>query len=124
MMENRYKRGGFAWLELLLALAFLALLFQVFPSLWFGLWAALDVRNWSRAVWFAANIVVIVALFGVRFAPEVAAGIRARRMRLARRRGKTQAATAEQPIDADDEARARQQTEWVERAKKRMPWHT
>ncbi len=60
-------RSGFAWLELLLALAILALVLQLFPSVWVGTLWALDVRNWPRTVWFAVNCVLLLALVGIRF---------------------------------------------------------
>jgi len=68
---QRSIRYGIAWLELLLVLAFLVLLFQFFPLLWFGIIWALDIRNWPRTMWFAANGVVLLALVAIRFAPEL-----------------------------------------------------
>lgn len=73
---QRLSPLGFGRLELLLVLAFLALLFQVFPALWLGLLWALDVRNWPREVWLAINVGVVLALFAIRFGPELAAGRR------------------------------------------------
>jgi len=64
-------RSGFAWLELLLALAAMALLFQLFPSLWVGTVWTLDIRNWPRTVWFAGNLVVVFVLVAVRFGPDL-----------------------------------------------------
>jgi hypothetical protein len=46
MPAERPPRAGFAWLELLLVLALLALVLQLFPALWTGMLWALDVRNW------------------------------------------------------------------------------
>jgi hypothetical protein len=66
------SRGAFVRLEVLLVLAFLALLFQVFPSLWFGLLWAIDIRNWSRGVWIAINVAVVFSLFAIRFGPGLA----------------------------------------------------
>lgn len=51
MFHHQPSRRGLAWLELVLVVAFLALLFQVFPGLWWGLWGALDLRQWSRGGW-------------------------------------------------------------------------
>ncbi|MEX2316622.1 MAG: hypothetical protein WD669_05685 [Pirellulales bacterium] len=65
------ERGGFGRLEVLLVLAFLALLFQVFPSLWFGTWRLLDVRNWPRGAWMFLNVAVVLALFAIRFGPDL-----------------------------------------------------
>ncbi len=86
MRVSRNKRRGVAWLELLLALAFVALLFQVFPSLWNGLVWAADVRNWSRGVWMGVNVAVVLILFGIRFGPELYRESRVRRPRRARKR--------------------------------------
>jgi hypothetical protein len=71
MRTTDEPRRGVAWLEILLVLAVLALVFQVFPQLWFSTLWALDVRNWSRGVWFVLNIGVVLVLFGIRYAPEV-----------------------------------------------------
>lgn len=64
-------RGGFGKLELLLVLAFVSLLFQVFPSLWHGTLWIIDVRNWSRGVWMLLNAAVVFALFAIRFGPDL-----------------------------------------------------
>ncbi|MEX2317294.1 MAG: hypothetical protein WD669_09095 [Pirellulales bacterium] len=69
--KRRFTRSGFAKLELLLVLAFLALLFQVFPSLWFGVLGVLDIRNWPRGVWVVINVAVVLALFAARFGPDL-----------------------------------------------------
>jgi len=74
MRVYRTTRTGFAWLELLLALAALALLFQLFPSLWVGNLWTLDIRNWPRTVWFSVNQVLLVALMGVPFGLELYQG--------------------------------------------------
>jgi hypothetical protein len=63
-------RGGLGRLEVALVVAVLALLFQVFPGAWFWMLSILDVRNWSRWAWLAANVGVVLALFVVRFGPE------------------------------------------------------
>ena len=82
MKCGTHRRSGFALLELLLVLAFLALLFQVFPALWFGLLWAVDVRNWSRGMWMGLNVAIVFALFGLRFGPELFDQWRERRARL------------------------------------------
>jgi hypothetical protein len=82
MRVKRSMRGGFAWLELLLVVAVLVLLFQVFPSAWFGVLWVLDVRNWPRSIWFAANVAGVLALCAVRFGPELYESWQARRTRL------------------------------------------
>ena len=71
MKASRKGRTGAAWLELLLALAFLALLLQLFPDLFFGLVTAFDFRHWSRSAWFGINILVLLSLVVARFGPEV-----------------------------------------------------
>ncbi len=71
MKRHMPLRSGFAWLESLLALALLALLFQLFPSLWIGTLWALDVRNWPRTVWFIGNVILVFTLVMFRFGPDV-----------------------------------------------------
>jgi len=66
MTARRSVRSGFAWLELLLAIAILALVLQLFPSLA----QAIDARNWTRGVWFLVNGLVVIALVLIRFAPD------------------------------------------------------
>jgi hypothetical protein len=51
--------------------AVLALLFQVFPSLWFSVLRAFDVRNWPRGAWMYLNVAIVLALFVMRFAPDL-----------------------------------------------------
>jgi hypothetical protein len=71
MSTTRFSNhSGFAKLELLLVLAFAALLFQVFPGLWFGLLAVLDIRGWSRGAWLVQNLAVVFTLFALRFGPD------------------------------------------------------
>jgi hypothetical protein len=74
-------RVGLACLELLLVLAILALVHQLFPSLWaVAIWAA-DVRNWPRTIWFAATWMVLIALLAIRFGPDLYHDWRQRRTR-------------------------------------------
>lgn len=54
------------WLEILLASSCLALVFQLFPGLWWGLLAAVDVRYWSWTVIIILNVIVIFILVGLR----------------------------------------------------------
>jgi len=121
-MSSGLKYRGFASLELLLVIAILAVLFQLFPSLWFSLAWAVDFRNWSRGGWLVANIVVVVALCAVRFRPELkraftAIGSFADGVLSAR-----PSAGRDASADDDLEARTRRAAEWRERAKNRMPW--
>jgi uncharacterized membrane protein YqjE len=88
MKRFRSTRSGFAWLELLLVLAVLVLLFEVFPSLWECTLWALDIRNWPRTAWFAANFVVLFALAAIRFGPDLLDDWRNRRERQAADREK------------------------------------
>ncbi len=86
--RNRHQRisvqgrSGFAWLELLLALAMLALVLQLFPRAGQTLVWMLDVRNWPRTVWFGANLIVLLVLVAVRFGPQLVEEWRERRERL------------------------------------------
>jgi hypothetical protein len=127
MRNQKWSRAAFAWLELLLAIAILALLIQLLPTLWPIARRILDVRHWSRRGWIVANIIVVLALVGVRFGPELRSGFREAHKRIAaqagrwRRRGAT-AGTHQSDQDADYEARARRDAEWRKRAKKRLPW--
>ena len=89
-MKTQRIRAGFAWPELLLALALVALVLQLFPSLWFGILWALDVRNWPRTVWFAANWVVVFTLVAIRFGPDLYSDWRVRCSRVAIDRAKRQ----------------------------------
>ena len=90
MKTYRPNVSGFAWLELLLVLAFLALVFQLFPSVWTGTVWALDIRNWPRTFWFAANGVALLALVAVRFGPDLYQEWLKRQERLASERAKKQ----------------------------------
>lgn len=65
------RKFDFGWRELLLAIAVLALLFQLFPATLTVILWALDFRNWPRTFWFAASWVVLLALVAVRFGPEL-----------------------------------------------------
>jgi hypothetical protein len=77
------KREGFAWVELLLALAVLALLFQIFPQIGGLVLWILDVRNWPRSVWFFGNLGILFILIALRFGPQLIEDWRSRRNRLA-----------------------------------------
>lgn len=76
MTSKQFNRDGFVRLEVLLVLAILALLFQVFPALWHGIVWALDVRNWSRGVWMTLNVAIVVGLVGIRIGPQLYEGWR------------------------------------------------
>lgn len=83
---KRPTRTGVAWLEVLLVLAIVALVLQLFPALWWRLVALVDVRHWSRWTWFFVNLAVVAVLFGVRMAPEWSEAVARRRADKAKRR--------------------------------------
>ena len=121
----RHRHAGIAWLELLLGLAFLALLFQVFPSLGSALLSALDIRIWSRTTWFALNLLVLLGLFGIRFGSDLYADWKERRKRMdSSRRRQAAMGAGESHTDPDYETRVRRDADWRERARKRLPWHS
>lgn len=117
--KERISRIKLPKLELLLGLASLALLLQAFPSLWGVVWQALDARHWSRPIWIILNVAFLIALFGLRFGPDAIADLRERRKRLGKERS---GETVSSAVDADLESRRRRDAEWVQRAKKRLPW--
>ena len=79
---SRRNRSGFAWLECLFAIAVLVLAVQLLPGLWRVLLRTVDVRSWSRTMWFAMNIVVLVLLLAIRFSPQLVNDWRTRKLRL------------------------------------------
>ena len=60
-------RSG-AFVLLLLAAAIL-LLFQLFPGIWNELKQLFDFRTWSQREWFIANLLLVIVLVALRFAP-------------------------------------------------------
>ncbi len=84
------NRSGFAWLELLLGLAAIFLLLQMFPSLFQKLIWAVDLRNWSQLTFFLANIGVVLFLVSVRFGPSLAEDWRKRKERLTKEHAKAE----------------------------------
>jgi len=103
-------RSGFAWLELLLGLAAIALLFQFFPSLFQSLYQNLvwgiDLRNWSQLTFFLVNVGVVLALVSVRFGPGLVEDWRKRQKRM-----------AEEHVKAEKAQGLKEQREIVERMK-------
>ncbi len=81
-MNFKENRGAFAWVELLLSLAILVLVLQLFPRAGRTLLWTLDVRNWPRTVWIAANVVVLMLLVSMRFGPQLIEDWRMRQQRL------------------------------------------
>lgn len=80
-------RNGIAWLELLLALAAVVFLFQLFPN---QILKGMDFRNWPRAVWFAGNVIIVFILVGIRFGPNLHKEWQERCQRIASERAKTE----------------------------------
>lgn len=74
------------WLELLLALAVVALVFQLFPGLYHYLLSWVDVRQWSRSNWLVMNVLIVLALVGIRYGPELMDSWRERQARRAKER--------------------------------------
>ena len=70
-MNPRYGRRGFAWLEFLLIVTAITLLLQIWPGFGSMLLFAVDVRNWTRGVWFTANSLIVLLLIGIRFGPNI-----------------------------------------------------
>jgi hypothetical protein len=71
MKSGPQTRSGFALLELLLILAVLTLVLQLFPSIGKVFLALVDVRRWPRTVWFLANIGIVFIFLGWRFGPAL-----------------------------------------------------
>jgi hypothetical protein len=104
MPGRKPLRAGFAWLELLLVLALLALVLQLLPSLRTAALWLLDFRNWPRTLWFAATWIVLLVLVGIRFGPGMYGDWRRRRERLAAVRAMEQ---KQQDLKAERERLAR-----------------
>lgn len=79
---SRPDRSGFAWLEAVLFLAVLILLLQLAPEIGKTLIWIVDVRNWPRTMWFAANLAILCVLVAVRFGPQLFQDWQMRRARL------------------------------------------
>jgi hypothetical protein len=118
-MRLRSKVG---WLETLLYLAGLALLLQLFPGLWIRFWekatAILDPRSWSQVSWIVANLVIVLALVSVRFAPNFKSGVHEAYTRLRRRTQRK----APKDLQTEHDERLRRDKEWCERAANRRPF--
>jgi hypothetical protein len=56
----------FSWLAVLLALAILTLVIQLFPAVFRGVISALDVRAWSWRSYAVASAAAIVILVGIK----------------------------------------------------------
>jgi hypothetical protein len=119
--SKRLGQRGFALLELLLLVALLMIICQAFPDILFKLCAAMSFRNWSRGAWIALNVGTLLTLFAIRFHLRPRSGQMAIRSALMTSR---QAPEHSQQVGAGDERNARieRDTEWRERARKRLPF--
>lgn len=88
IQRSSSTRDGLARLELLLGLAFIALILQVVPSLGHALLYAADFRNWPRTAWFAANAIFVAVLMAIRLGPDLLLELRERRQRISEERSK------------------------------------
>jgi hypothetical protein len=91
MTQDSQHHWGLARLELLLVLAVVAFLLQLFPPLSAVILTAIDIRNWPRSVWFAVTCLLLLSLLAVRFGPDVYKDYRQRRARSAAERTKKMA---------------------------------
>jgi len=133
MINHRLKsniRQGFAWLELILVLAFIGLLIQMFPSFRDWLWLALqksmwclNIQNWSRSAWRTFNIFAVLFLLGVRYVPDAMLSLKedwlVRQRKTRHLMSKAKKATA---VDQDNKARLKAAEDWRKRAEKRLPF--
>jgi hypothetical protein len=83
-VNGRKQPNGSAWTEVVLAMAVVAVVLQLWPSLGKSVIAIADVRSWSRIAWFSANAVIVLTLIGVRFSPGLYARWQERRENVAR----------------------------------------
>jgi len=70
MSSSSHNDRPFPLLEALLGLSLLALVLQLLPTGWFD---AFDFRKWPQGTWMIVNAVVITALVGSRYGPELVA---------------------------------------------------
>ena len=88
MHRSRTSRNGIAWLELLLLLAVMILLIQMWPAFGSRILWGIDVRNWSSSERFMANVAFVLVLVAIRFGPDLLNQWRERRQRIASERAK------------------------------------
>lgn len=69
------------WFQIATLLAVVILALQLIPPAGHVVWRSVDVRRWSRFGWFLFNIIILLVLIGVRFAPNCRAFMRRRRVR-------------------------------------------
>jgi hypothetical protein len=82
MAAKLFRRANFVKFEVLLVIAIVALLLQVFPAAGKTVLWMLDVRNWPRTVWFWLNFVAVLSLLVMRFGPALVEDWKTRRSRL------------------------------------------
>ena len=81
------RRRGLHVLELLLAVAILALILQLLPwQRWPSALSLADVRQWSSRTWFCANAILFFSMFVIRFSPQLKTMAKDATSRLAFRR--------------------------------------
>jgi hypothetical protein len=62
-------RRSVPWTEIALGVALVALVFQLFPAVWWGLLWTLDLRNWTWGARFLGTLFVLVVLLGLQWGP-------------------------------------------------------
>lgn len=71
-MHQRLKqRHGAILLDVLLVLAFVILILQLWPSFGVDLLRRLDARSWSRTTWFMVNLGILGVLLTIRYSPQM-----------------------------------------------------
>ena len=113
--------AGMGWLELLLLLAVVGLLGQVFPGAATAVFSWLDIRQWSQLTWMLLNLFVVLLLVGVRFGPE----IREKHAEMARQRARAAARKREKRERERKKQELKEQRKMLERIKegrKRRVW--
>jgi hypothetical protein len=111
MDRNGAEERDPPWLEAALLVAALALAFQLFPSLWASVVRAVDVRNWTHAMWFSGTIFTLLFLLGVRFGPDLWEEYRTQRRR--------EAAAGEKTRQIEEARRRRKEIEQVKESRSR-----
>lgn len=86
MQSGKCERHAFGRAELLLAVALVSILLQLFPGLLSILSWLIDVRHWPPFAWFALNLLALLILVWFRFGPELFNVWRERRKRGAEER--------------------------------------
>jgi len=86
-MQQEIENAPFRipWLELALIAMVLMLALQLIPAFRAAAWRLVDFRQWSQLGWIAFNIIVLIALVAVRFAPDLLVYSRERQKRRRRR---------------------------------------